>query len=406
MFVEGHPDCSFLRARHPQPVPLSVVCEESWQLEAYDPQPGGSGDKSELGAPVIETLDPPPEYVPTSFGRERVEILLAVESQKFEAAAKGAQQQGRLEQARALFKRERLLANKARRYADCRLYGYERVCSGNYSHKFYQRYLCEMRFCQDCAPVLYRNLFRRLVGPLLSFIKRQTPRKGYTLARINFTVRSTGEVPTPEQIKKFNSDIRKVLKAEAKAASVGEKDIFGALWVDEFGYEKRGRRADRKAGGLNLHAHGLYYGPYLDWERLRDRWQKASGSTGVWLTEVKGWRRNSGRGIKRALAHLLKYVGKIPAQTPERIAALEIAFLEVRRVHTMGKFYQLKPADKDLQDVGGSGSCPLCRSPLLVVDRKTFRLRRVEDWEAEGYQDIEQLRSRIGRESVLSAKGP
>ena len=406
MFVESYLEIAFLRSRSSQPAPLSVVSEEPWQLEASDPRPGGPGDKPELAAPVIETLDPPPEYVPTDSERERVETFLAVESQKFEAVAKGAQQQGKFEQARALFKRARLLANKARRYANCRLYGYERVCSGNCSHKFFQRHLCEMRFCQDCAPVLYRSLFRRLVGPLLDFMKRQPAREGYTFARINFTVRSTGEAPTPEQIKKFNSDIRKVLKAEAKAASVGEKDVFGALWVDEFGYEKRGRRADRKAGGLNLHAHGLYYGPYLGWERLRDRWLEATGSTGVWLTEVKRWRRNPERGMKRALAHLLKYVGKVPAQTPERIAALEIAFLEVRRVHTVGKFYQLKPAERDLQDVGGSGSCPLCRSPLLVVDRKTFRLRRVEDWVAEGYQDIEQVRSRVGREIVLSAKGP
>ena len=385
-----------------------MVSQEPWGLQGYEPQPGRAGSEPEVVVPGVETLDPPPEYVPTSPDRERVETLLVVESQKVEAAAKEAERQERIGQAHVLYKRARLLANKARRYANCCLDGYERVCSGNPLHKFYQKFRCELRFCQPCGPVLFRNLFRRCVGPLVAFMKSEPYRKGYTLARMNFTQRSTGEVPTPEQIKKFNSDIRDVIRAETKAVFTSEKDVFCALWDDEFGYEKRGRLARRKAGGLNLHAHGLYYGPWLDWERLRDRWQKANGSTGVWLTPIKGWRRDlcPERAIKKALAHMLKYVSKVPAVTPGRIAALEVAFAGVRRVHTMGKFYKLKASEEDLQDVGGSGVCPLCRSPLLVVDKKTFSLRRVEEWVSEGHEDIDAVRSRVGKESVLSARGP
>lgn len=395
-----------LLSESPQTASAVMVSQEPWKLQAYEPQSEAAGGKPEVVLPQVETLDPPPEYAPASSEREQVETLLVFESQQVEAAAEEARQDGSKGQAQALYKRARLLANKARRYADCSLYGYERVCSGSHLHKFFQRHLCGLRFCQPCGPVVFRNLFRRCVGPLVAFIKSQPRRKGYTLARINFTRRSTGEVPTSEQIKKFNSDIRDVLKAEVKAVSLRDDDVFGVVWVDEFGYEKRAEGARRKAGGLNLHAHGLYYGPYLDWERLRDRYQKATGSIGVWLTEIKGWRRDAEHGMKKALAHMLKYVSKVPAVTPERIAALEVAFAGVRRVHSMGKFYKLKASDENLPDAGGSGVCPLCRSALLVVDKKRFSLRRVEEFVSEGYEDIDAVRSRVGKESVLSARGP
>lgn len=398
-----------LLSESPQTASPVVLSQEPWKLQAYEPQSETAGSKPEAVLPEVETLDPPPDYALTSPDREQVETLLVVKSQQVEAAAEEAKQDGGIGRAHALYKRARRLANKAKRYADCRLYGYERVCSGNFLHKFYQRYGCGLRFCQPCAPMLFRNLFRRCVGPLVAFMKSQPYRKGYTLARINFTLRSSGDVPKSEEIKKFNCDIRDVLKAETKAVFAGDDDVFGVLWVDEFGYEKHGRRAGRKAGGLNLHAHGLYYGPYLDWERLRDRYQNATGSLGVWLTEIKGWRRDPELRIKKALAHMLKYVSKVPAVTPERIAAFEFAFAGVRRVHTLGKFYKLKLklAEKDLQGVeSGCGVCPLCRSALLVPNKKTFSLRRVEEWENEGHEDIDAVRSRVGKESVLSARGP
>ena len=48
---------------------------------------------------------------------------------------------------------------------------------------------------------------------------------------------------------------------------VGSRKGYGMVFVDEVGFEKRGHLPDaqRVSHGLNLHAHGLYFGPRLDW---------------------------------------------------------------------------------------------------------------------------------------------
>jgi hypothetical protein len=261
---------------------------------------------------------------------------------------------------------------------------------------------CGLRFCDQCAPKLEAQLFSRYAPPLVAYLGGQVGRAGYVLARINFTLRASGQAPTAEEIRAFNKSIRRFFQGLFPKGTV-----FGVVWIDEFGYEIRGRSRSRKAGGFNLHAHGIYFGLYLDWRRARDLWREiTNGSTGFWISEIKGWRKDPERGIKRALQHHLKYVHKVPAATPERVATFEKAFNDVRRVHSMGVFYGIQKAsipDDELHQFQDGGRCPACGGRFYVA---TWPPIFVSELKAEGLVELDVARQELGRRRVFAGRAP
>jgi hypothetical protein len=164
------------------------------------------------------------------------------------------------------------------------------------------------------------------------------------------------------------------------------------------------------AHGLNLHAHGLYFGPRLDWKQTRDEWAEVTKqkfgveSFGFYITAVKGFTRNPGQAIRWALNHMFKYVSKPPAVTPERLAALIAAFDSAKRVHSLGLFYGKKPK-REKKDC----PCPKCRAmgiaSAVSFEGKTLwsgacvpRLERIEELLARGYVPLRDA----GREAVFA----
>jgi len=184
------------------------------------------------------------------------------------------------------------------------------------------------------------------------------------------------------------------------------------LFVDEVGFEKRGHLPDalRVAHGLNLHTHGLYFGPRLNWERTRDLWMEVTKekfgveSRGFFVTAVKRFAENPGRAIRWALNHMFKYVSKPPAVTPERLAALIAAFDSAKRVRSLGLFYGKKPK-REKKDC----PCPKCRA-MGIVSAVSFegrdlgngaripRLERIEELLSRGYIPLREA----GRDAVLT----
>jgi len=122
---------------------------------------------------------------------------------------------------------------------------------------------------------------------------------------------------------------------------------WGALIVDEVGFNN-----------TNLHAHILFYGPYLPQRRIANVWNKVSGNQVVWITLADG----KGRG---ALCYMLKYVSKPPSDDPEIIGNLEVAFHGTRRVHAMGIFYNFKGGEDDCAK-NNPLSCPKCGARLVA----------------------------------------
>jgi hypothetical protein len=92
------------------------------------------------------------------------------------------------------------------------------------------------------------------------------------------------------------------------------------------------------------------------------------------------------------------------AVSPERIAALEILFSGVRRVHALGSFYRLPQREKALD----CPKCPECGEKLPLNLRAWHRSERrsVASLEAEGRRDYRAVASAIRRARVFGARAP
>jgi hypothetical protein len=278
---------------------------------------------------------------------------------------------------------------KAQRHACCRRFGRRVECAGR--HAFMQIFGCGQRLCPACAPKIFKELFTKYVA-LYQFIKK---RPGWVLAKLDFTVRNTGQMPSRNHIRWMNRGVRATLKRLLKG-----KKGWGYLWCDEFGFEN-----------TNLHCHGLYFGPWLPQARLQEAWTQEIENAAQGNEELRALAARPGKKLRvgiesaqwdfpRALYHLLKYVLKPPGNDPKHRARLEDAYSGVRRVHTLGLFYnaclpQEHDGKKELR-------CPLCDGHLFNVGGYC----RVGDLEASGLRDLDDVRRETGRLRVFSRAGP
>ena len=232
------------------------------------------------------------------------------------------------------------LSPKASRFIECSRYGIRFQCKGKQAHDLFAPLYCDLRYCPRCGPRQFARLIEMYapVVKLLSSLRRP----GSLLREITLTTRKTDSLSSP-QIKKFNEDVKKTLKLLMK----GKVD-WGAMLCDEVGFNN-----------LNLHAHILFYGPYIEQAHLAEVWREISGHEVVYITKahVNG---------PKALIHLLKYVSKPPANVPEIIGQLEVAFHGRRRVHALGVFYNFVGDDTDNLNSEWK-TCPLCGAELICL---------------------------------------
>jgi hypothetical protein len=231
------------------------------------------------------------------------------------------------------------LDSKAKRYLCCDRKGRIYRCEGPEHHEYFVPEGCDLRFCPRCGPRQFARLFGKHAPAVDSVYSHA--RRGFRLRRIDLTTENSGRV-SHEQITRFHTHVKKTLKALVKAVQG-----WGALIVDEVGFNN-----------TNLHAHILFYGPYITQRRIGEVWKKISGNQVVWIALAEG----RGRG---ALAYMLKYVSKLPSNDPEMIGQLEVAFHATRRVHAMGIFYAFKPDEADCREDLGL-TCPACGARLVA----------------------------------------
>jgi len=261
------------------------------------------------------------------------------------------------------------LKSKAYRYGRCGRYaipltGHDLFC--DLREKSFVRYRCGLRFCKACAPRNFRGLFDKYQRGFVQEVEKRKDLDGYVLARINFTISCDGHELKPDEIRAFNKAVRRLVRRLFPDLKMSKDEAqCGLAWCDEFGHPKSKRRRTRKAKGWNLHAHGLWFGPYIEWRRARDLWRDLTGSSGFWIKEVKCWKTDISKRVSHALTHMLKYVSKLPGETPARIAGLERAFDGVVRVHRMGFFYHLSKSAEDVRPGDTSWTCPHCGRALF-----------------------------------------
>lgn len=280
---------------------------------------------------------------------------------------------------------------KAKRLVCCGRIGRRVNCTASEDHKFFQPYMCRTRYCEICGPAWFREKFSDTVSalePVVAHLLHDGQQRGrrMVIAKLDFTVPNTGEMPTPECVRKFHADLHRFWRAAERRFGISREE-YGFAGCDELG-----------GGNSNLHRHCVYVGPWLP--------QKRKELSALW-SEIRGERSfvsiKPARSFNAALAHALKYPAKfLNVSTPERLAALEATFNGTRRFSTGGAFYGFKPVREPGED-SPVGECPLCGAPLVEI---------VEPWsavlalEAEGRHGVAEVRREAGRAKILSAAGP
>jgi len=297
----------------------------------------------------------------------------------------------RLAQAQELQRRG--LAIKAKRLVCCAVIGRRVNCSGSELHRFFQSYLCHSRYCAICGPAWFRQKFSEAVSalePVAEHMLHEGQRRGkkMVVAKLDFTVPNTGEMPGPEFVRKFHADLRRFLRALERRCGISRQE-YGIGGCDEFG-----------GGNTNLHRHCVYVGPKLPQSKGRKE------LSALW-SEIRGERSfvsiKRARTFRAALAHALKYPAKfLSASTPERLAELEATFHGTRRFSSGGAFYGVTPMRQPGEE-SSVGKCPICDAQLMEI---------VEPWvprfvlEGEGRRDVEQARREAGKAKVFSGAEP
>lgn len=330
----------------------------------------------------------------------------------------------RLAQAVALESYE--LYAKAKRLALCGRLGHRinhQTTQGACHRKFFESYFCREKYCTFCGPQQFRKLFGKLqntLTPVVERLLREGVRNGRNMvtAKLDFTVRNDGHMPTPEAVRKFHDDMRKFWRVVERVFGI-KRSEYGVARCDEIGGEN-----------TNLHGHCCYVGPRLEqkrkelsalWSivllpkeqsrRRRElmRFSRKFGLTEVWDQLASDEQRfvsiKHAESFVSALAHALKYPAKfLDKSTPQRLAALERTFHKTRRVSTGGAFYRVR----ELREPGGDQElehafCPFCKVRLVVVREQWQPLSILEE---EGRINLRAAEREAGLLNALGDESP
>src|SRR6185437_2479779 len=267
------------------------------------------------------------------------------------------------------------MIGKGNRQALCGAVARRIDCVEHDEHRYFRKFQCQNRYCPACGPVCFRELFARHVD-LRGCVERlrageksigwrkvesggkckreriwQASLTGTVrtcvLAKLDITTKKLGRMPTKDEVRRFNEDIRRFFRAVESEFGISRGE-YGALWCCEFGRMNE-----------NLHAHGIYCGPWLKQKKLSRLWRETRAD-GSFIVSIK-----IAKSFEQALAHCLKYPSKFFDAPAERLASLEKAFHRVRRVHAVACFYNFHEEREPGEDTGSdTGLCPECKGML------------------------------------------
>jgi hypothetical protein len=293
-------------------------------------------------------------------------------------------------------------ASKATRYRDCHVTGVPVDCPAC-RERYFSRYRCTLRYCEHCGPLHFSRLLEKYREPISRLIAEQPSQQGRTLAMLTFTVRAYDRMPDPSEPRRLLKLVRRWFR---RVMPEGTRWVWGCIYAIETGHELGVKHPGRTADGWNLHVHVLYFGPYLDWTAGLELWKEltAGDGQGFYIKQCPGWRKNPDQAVRRALVHHFGYILKPAAVSGERIAALEVLFSGVRRVHALGCFYRLPKVQKDVVNP----RCPKCGQDLPINLRAWHKNERVRiaDLEGQGRMDWRAVESEIRRAQAFGGRAP
>jgi hypothetical protein len=282
------------------------------------------------------------------------------------------------------------------RQAQCSRIGWVKQCQANCHQPLWHRvFRCGLRFCPFCISPVYESLFHEALERLESVAGNLVPewpvighRPLRVIAKVDFTIRNTGEMPSAEKVRWFNRKIRLFFVRLARRNG-WRKGEWGAAWCAEFG-----------PGNTNLHAHAVFCGPWIE-QRGREAsalWSEVVGEYAI--VSVK-----AAKSFQHALRHAIKYPAaswKYFTASPERLASLEKAFYTVKRFHCVGAFYN-PPRDVKVPPtiLPPYDRCPSCGSRLKDLPAARWfslhELMRMGSQDLGGWERNERLLGRDPR---------
>lgn len=286
--------------------------------------------------------------------------------------------------------------SKARRLVLCGMLGHRinhQTSRGACNREYYEPYFCREKYCTFCGAQQFRELFARLKEALTPVTERlicEGSKNGrrIVIAKLDFTIPNNGQMPTPQQVRNFHTDMRRLWRAAERQFGI-KRSEYGIVRCDELG-----------GSNTNLHCHCAYVGPWLPQKnkQLSTLWSKIRRERS--FVSIKAADSFAG-----ALAHALKYAAKfLDKSSPERLAALENTFHKTRRVSTGGAFYRVK-------SVHGSGEipehahscCPFCKVRLVVIHETWQPLSTLEK---EGRTNLRAAVREVGLLGALGNQSP
>lgn len=230
------------------------------------------------------------------------------------------------------------LAKEARRLGECGTKYNLLKCSLNGNHDpvlFRFPYRCEQRVCPRCTRKRGHEV-RRDAEAITRNIRKTRTRK---FGMLSLTLKKYPDKPLrPSDVKRLNRCVHQLMN-----------DFFpksrgcGAIWTDEIG------------PSMNLHAHAMVYGPWVDESVLSKRWLAITGDS--FIVRIR-----ASRDQKNAIDYITKYIGKPPRfESLQDYVSFVRAFKGVRRLHRSGIFYGASPDSEKSHPL----LCPYCGDRLI-----------------------------------------
>jgi len=213
------------------------------------------------------------------------------------------------------------------------LKGY-RVCEDDPHHRTPIYATCKSWFCEKCAARATARLIKRY-APVIHVLLDKGPHY-YKFYFITLTT----------TISLHDPDARYKCEHAWKAASKLFDKSQGKGWHKKGqGYIAAGQFA---AKGKLFHLHILFFGPYINYAKLKRLWQKLTGYRQIKVEPVE----DPMTGTKKILAYSTRFT-QFP---PEDIPALLKVFKGHRRIRSRGVFFKIPPEKHEEE----SSLCPIC----------------------------------------------
>jgi len=187
------------------------------------------------------------------------------------------------------------------------------------------KYRCDRRGCISCSRY-YMNMVRHKVQRMVDYVDYNGGVYGFSLKMLTLTMRTNPD-DISGALKRCGESITKLWRTMLRKVGVfkGKRQVSSGLHVQfELGPDN-----------LNVHAHCLYYGPYIDVYKLSAEWLRLTGDS-----MVVDIRKCDRKGVNE----VIKYASDLTKLTPEQVAVVAEVFEGKRRMRSYGIFY-----DSDLR---------------------------------------------------------